>query len=211
MGAVSTIRSMAPAIIVSMLPKSAGSIARVGDDKYAPRNVRRATIVRESATLGQVAVYAAAIDRGFKALKNHAQQMAKAGEQNLLTSAIQKLEKNEPLFLAGLAFTANISAEMISRKVAPRNVWKRPDDKFSAAKASIPATLIDESHGKQIPVEIEICEVTPTRRSKSASRTQPIQHQPLPFASRQSAPSPVVNPFQYKPVTSPVTRPNFSV
>lgn len=214
MSAVSTIRSMAPAVIVSLLPKTAGSIARIGDDRYAPKNVRRGTIVREGTTLAQVAVYAAAIERSVRFMKNQARQMIWNGEKNLFTSAMQKLEKSEPLFLAGLAFTSNITAEMISRKLSPRNVWKQPDVTGAKDKPAIQATLVDEAQGKQIPVEIEICKVSPAKSRKETPRPEcAAKTQPLQFTSRPAlpAPSPAVNPFRMSGPFSPVARPAFQV
>jgi len=240
---------MAPAVLLSLFPKSAGSIARISDDRYAPKDVRRATIAREASTLAQVGIYAASIERGMTFLKKDvakisqspaaskvltalhklgmgrvAEGIALKGERSLLVSAMRKLEKNEPLFLAGLAFTSNISAEMISRKLSPRNVWKKPGeeavsqsgDKMIAQPAPIQATLVDGAKGREIPVEIEICEVMPVKRAKSnprfeaAPKTQSVQ-----FASRSGFSAPAVNPFQLRSpspsVASPVARTAFSV
>jgi hypothetical protein len=245
MSAVSkVINRLGPAVVVSLLPKAAGSIARVGDDWNAPKTVRRATAVREATTLAQVATYAFLIERSmrfFKAdvakiatspeesqvlrsirkvgLGRAAEAIAKKGEKSFLVSAMQKLEKNEPLFLAGLAFTSNISAEIISRKFFPRNLWGNPKAKTEQSKPAPPK--VDEARCQPIPVVIEICEI-PTAKHlparNSSSKNSPVKDasknakeascfevalktQPIQFTSRPAKPAspfPAVNPFQLR-------------
>ena len=200
--------SLGKAVFAAAVPKSVGSAFRIGDDKKAPSEVRRSTILRESATLGQVSVYAALIDSSFNGLKQFAERMPKNGGSHLLVEGLHKMQSNKTLFLIGLSATANILAEAVSRKLAPRNIWKNNDVK----------ALDFAPNAIQPPIQIEICEiVAPAKKSrtlfKSDAKAPLSHHQEVPFTSRPAAsvPSPAVNPFQVSRPLPPVARPAFSV
>lgn len=171
--------------LAGVATKGVGSGYRVWDDRNAPWRVKKNTIQRESATLGMVSAFTAALDWlghqfnlkhiPFQGLKNFLQKAA--GHQVLL--------KAIPITLGIFA------AEAISRKVAPRNLWK-------------PGGALDESviEGDEHHDEDDWDE--DARQDKALEKKMTgdhhsIKQQPLTFA--QAGPATHSSPF---PLATPV-------
>lgn len=185
------------AAAVAAGPKSVGSFFRVYDDHNAPWDVKKNTMKRELFTVGQVSLYGVAIERSVEGLKRVAQKMTVKGESNLLSTGLQKLQANQALFLIGLSCTANFIAESLSRKIAPRNIWKKPAVDL-VLNPSEPADT-------NIPLTGQ-CAVL--RFERAEPQFQARKSQPIPFSSRGNAPV-AANPFQVGKALPPVARPAF--
>jgi hypothetical protein len=193
--------SLLTAAAVAAGPKSVGAFFRIGDDSKAPWDVEKETIKRELATVGQVSLYGVAIERAVGGLTRIAERMTVHGESNLFSTALQKLQGNHALFLIGLSCTANVVAETVSRKLAPRNIWKE--------KPSMDVVLVPEK-GDQPLSPAPRC--LTLRFEKAEPLFQARKPLPVPFASRGNAPvAPTPNPFQVGRALPPVARPAFSV
>jgi|GEM_PF-5315328 len=182
----------------SVLPKTAGSLARFYDVRNAPKEEKRAVYAGECTTLALVTVFSSILGNAVNQLKTTAQHLAQNGERNLLTMAVEKLEKNKPAFFAVLAFVSNILAEGCSRLLFPRDIAWRKDHKAGSEKTASPS-----HHSKT--------ECKPENHKKN----NPIHNQPLPFASRPVAMTASLskpNPFQIQlPAYTTVAHSNFSV
>ena len=189
----------------SLVPKSAGSLARFYDVRNAPKEERRAVYAGELTTLGLVTVFSSILGNAVNQLKAHAQTMVQNGERNLLTHAMEKLERNKPAFFAVLAFASNILAEGCSRLIFPRDLlWKKD-------KESVSGKVGDKVH----PVKMPESKLESEAKSLNSKKNNPIHNQPIPFASRPLAVAPSFskpNPFQIQlPAYTSVAHSNFSV
>ncbi len=104
----------------SALTKAMGSIFRVTDDRHAPPAVQKNTVKRESLTV----LLTSLCGGGVKVLYNSVVQHLKAVPRSSLNQLGRQLERlNEPITVA-LICSGTLLAEFISRKIAPRNIWK---------------------------------------------------------------------------------------
>ncbi|MEM0951871.1 MAG: hypothetical protein AAGI66_06990 [Cyanobacteria bacterium P01_H01_bin.74] len=101
--------------LMSVMPKSVGSLWRIHDDRKAPKAVKNATWKRELLTLVQVGLYALVsrklADKFFS----------------------QKNKDFQYLSVIGISCASNFLAEFTSRKFAPRDIWgkKSPNNPVS--------------------------------------------------------------------------------
>lgn len=171
--------------LAGVATKGVGSGYRVWDDRNAPWQVKKNTIQRETATLGMVSAFTAALD-----WLGHQFNLKHIPFQGLRTF-LQKAASHQVL-LKAIPITLGIfAAEAISRKVAPRNLWK-------------PGGELDESvieghddHDEDDPDED--AKNDKVAEKKMSGGAQVIKHQPLTFA--QSGPGSHSSPFSS---TSPV-------
>lgn len=186
------------------LPKAVGSLFRCYDDRNAPWAIKKDTFKREALTVAQVSLYGAAIQRGVKGLEKIATSMSQKGESNLFAEGLQKLQSNPAIFLLILMCTANFIAEVVSRIIAPRNIWNKPNSQQLIQLENTTATVphID------ICGELYAAKGQPLFKANAQRKPQPLNHQPVSFSNRP-APAVVANPFQV--ATPPVARSPFSV
>ncbi len=171
--------------LAAVATKGVGSGYRVWDDRNAPWQVKKNTIQRESATLGMVSALTAALD-----WLGHQFSLKHIPFQGLKT-LLQKAASHH-ILLKSIPITLGIfAAEAISRKVAPRNIWK-PGGELNESVIEG-----DEDHseddGDEDAINAKVAE------KKMSGDAHSIKHQPLTFA--QSGPGSDNNP---SPFTSPV-------
>jgi hypothetical protein len=187
----SVAREVLHTALAGVATKGVGSGYRVWDDRNAPWRVKKNTIQRESATLGMVSAFTAALDWlghqfnlkhiPFKGLKTFLQ---KAASHQILLKAI-------PITLGIFA------AEAISRKVAPRNLWK-PGGELDESVIEGDRDL-DEDDRDEDAIQDKALQ------KKMSEAHHSIKHQPLTFAQSgsgmDSRPSPLATPVfpQYIP------------
>ena len=199
-GATHTASGILVAAAAAALPKAVGAGWRVFDDYNAPWQVKKDTIKRESLTVAQVSFYGAMIKAGFKGLEQFYQRISVEGERNLLAQGLHKLEANQPVFLIGLMCTANFVAEACSRKVAPRKIWPKPEDK-SGKKADVVA--------QTELTAMECALLHAAEKAEPAVQAKLPKSMPLPFTSRGTS-APLANPFQFaNHCAAPVPHPIF--
>jgi hypothetical protein len=199
---VSVLQSAGRAILVSVAPKSVGGAYRIYDDRKAPEKVKRNTVRRELATLGQVAFYSVTLDRAVKQLEAAAITHLKKNPNRLVAGALRKFQQNQAMFLVLLACCSNFIAEAVSRKLAPRDIWEKP-----------PAGFDTHTSKKEDDDDEDDDEKKDTRPARSSyaftlpsKRTEPLQ--PLTFANAAQSAGYPPSPFYLAP--SQLKEPPFS-
>lgn len=201
-----TLKQTRNSVLTSVLPKAVGSMYRVWDDRRAPVDIKTKTILREASILAQVMVYASIIDLATQLLECKAKQAAIGTGNKLLSFLYQKMKNNHTMVTIGIACTANCVAELVSRKIAPRDIWNKNQ---SGLKALVPAksdkSQPETKHGEDKQDHPGFF----SHGSKSA----PL-HEPLTFSANASPrlQKPFYgNPFERAILSSPVNGPAFSV
>ncbi|WP_303673568.1 hypothetical protein [Vampirovibrio chlorellavorus] len=170
--------------LAGVATKGVGSGYRVWDDRNAPWRVKKNTIQREAATLGMVSAFTAALD--WLGHQFNLKHIPFQGLKNLLQKAAghQVLLKAVPITLGIFA------AEAISRKVAPRNLWK--------PGGALDESVIegDEDHDEEDGDKAAIRDKASEKKMSGGHHS--IKQQPLTFAQSgpdtHSRPSPLGTP-----------------
>jgi hypothetical protein len=118
-------------VFSNVATKAVGSAWRIRDDRNAPNDVKRATIVRELSILGQIGLYSTVTKVG---VVNPLKKLLLQSETPQL-KALGKLiasTRGTLMMLTGLGVLSNYIAESTSRKFAPRDtIWEKPHQKES--------------------------------------------------------------------------------
>ncbi|WP_373531140.1 hypothetical protein [Vampirovibrio sp.] len=191
--------------LAGVAAKGVGSSFRVWDDRNAPSPIQKNTIKREAATLAMVSAFTAGIDLAGQKITQKAAQIP------ALKTTLEKAAHHRILIKAVPVSLGILMAELLSRKLAPRNIWSEDgqlnesvlDSDSDSDDEDIDA--LDKADHKAPDTSAE--QPSGTRNKKTAHAHVHPKPLPLTFAqagaSQQYAPFPSFMPFPASSLSNP--------